>query len=393
MIGQARAAHPSIKLNGFEYFNKLEPYFLTLHYVDSCDGEKADDLQLQLADRDNHFISDWMPSKGVYLDVGIVAERWYSPNAAMLTLDCGRLWIDEIEAELPQHTVSIKATSIPTSSYLKSTDETRGWENHTLRDIAQQIVGEQQAAGTDITLDYRAQFNPLYSHVEQTEQSSLEFIMHRCRDANLAVKLHRGLLIIFDNEEIEATPPSFGIVYGNNAPVPGLPCYRMSGGKFVTRLNDTLHQATVAHVDPASGKAHYSTAIAGDNDAEADWHTNVSQSTDSADEEDGSDGEGGGLMRHAMPRDTPPPEGDWGASGGSATQMRLAKSTLRRRNKDQIHGDIDLSLGCPLVASGQTFTLSGVGNYDGKWFLESAEHKCGPMFTTTLKARKCLVGY
>jgi len=389
MIGQVRVAHPSIKLNGFEYFNKLEPYFLTLHYVDSADGQTADDCQLQLADRDDRFITDWMPSKGVYLDIGIIAERWYSPNAAQLTLDCGRLWIDEIEFELPQHTVSIKATSIPTSSYLKSTDETRGWENHTLRDIANQIVAEQKAAGTDITLDYRAQFNPLYSHVEQTEQSSLEFIMHRARDANLAVKLHRNLLIIFDNEEIEATPPSFAIVFGDNAPVPGLPCFRMAGGKFATRLIDTLKQATVAHVDPASGKAHYSTAIAGDADAIDDWHTNINQSTDGADEEDGGGDGGDGRAT----RDTPPPQGDWNADGGSATQMRLAKSTLRRHNKDQVHADIDLSIGCPLVASGQTFTLSGVGNYDGKWFLERAEHKCGPMFTTTLKARKCLVGY
>src|SRR5215831_7720418 len=253
MILKARSARPSIVMNGVDYFAKLEPYFLTLAYVDSCDGEKADDLHLQLADRDNRFINDWMPDKGAFFDVGIIAERWFSPNAAALNLDCGTLWIDEIEFELPQHTVTIKATSIPTSSYLKSTDDTRGWENHTLREIAKQIVEDEQK----MKLDYRAQFNPSYSRVEQTEQSSLEFLLHRCRDAKLAIKVFRNGVIIFDEQVIEATPPSFSLVYGNNAPVAGMSCYRMAGGKFTTRLIDTMKKATVSHVDPASGKAHY----------------------------------------------------------------------------------------------------------------------------------------
>jgi len=385
MIGQVRTAHPSIMLNGFEYFNKLEPYFVSMAYVDSADGQTADDLHLQLADRDNRFISDWMPGKGVFLDVGIVAEQWYSPNAVALNLDCGRLWIDEIEFELPQHTVSIKASSIPTSSYLKATDQARGWDNTTLMKLAQQIVDENKAAG--LTLDYEAQYNPSYSRIEQTEQSSLEFLMHRCRDAGLAIKLHRGKLVIFDEAVIEATAPSFSIVFGQLAAAPGMRCFRMSGGKFTTRLIDTMKQVTVSHVDPASGKAHYETAIAGDADAADDWHTNVNQATDEQDEEDGGSDDGGDTRDDAGAADS------WSGAGASASDQRLAKAKLRHHNKDQVHAQIDLSIGCPLIASGQTFLLVGVGNYDGKWFAEKIEHKCGPMFTTSLTARKCLVGY
>jgi hypothetical protein len=217
--------------------------------------------------------------------------------------------------------------------------------------------------------------------------------MHRAKDAKLAIKVHKGEIIVFDEEQLEQVAPKFALVYGNAAPLAGLACYRMSGGKFTTKLIDTTKKATVSHVDPASGKMHSEEAIAGDSDAVDDWHTNVNQSTDGKDEEEEEEEGNGGGTRSITPRAAGDPVGDWNASGPSASDQRLAKSKLRDKNKDMVHAEIELSLGNPLVAAGQTFTLSGVGKYDGKWFLESAEHKCGPQFTTTLQARHCLVGY
>jgi hypothetical protein len=338
---------------------------------------------LQLADRDDRFISDWMPDKGAFLDIGIIAERWFSPNASALNLDCGRLWIDEIEFELPQHTVTIKATSIPTDCHVKASDEVRGWDDKTLKVIANQIATENK-----MKLDYRSDYNPTYSRIEQTEQSALEFLMHRAQDAKLAIKVHRGVIVMFDEETLEQVAPKFALVYGNAAPLAGVASYRMSGGKFTTKLVDTTKKATVSHVDPANAKMHSEEAIAGDAAAVDDWHTNINQSTDDKDEEE-DDSEGGARS----PRADGDPVGDWNASGPSASGQRLAKSKLRGKNKDMVHAEIDMALGNPLVAAGQTFTLSGVGKYDGKWFLESAEHKCGPQFTTTLQARRCLQGY
>lgn len=379
-------------MNGTDYYSKLQPYFLNLAYTDNCDGQKADDLHLQLADRDNRFISDWMPDKGAFLDIGIITERWFSPNAAQLKLDCGRLWIDEIEFELPQHTVTIKASSIPTDAHVKASDETRGWDNATLRDIAQQIAGENK-----MSLDYRSDYNPTYSRVEQTEQSALEFLMHRARDAKLAIKVHRAKIVMFDEEQLEKASPAFALVYGNGAAIAGVSCYRIAGGKFTTKLIDTTKKATVSHVDPANGKMHTEEAIAGDADAVDDWHTHVNESTDNQDEEseDAGDGEGGGDggLRSITPRAEGEPVGDWNAQGASESGQRLAKSKLRDKNKDMVHAEIEMGLGNPLVAAGQTFTLSGVGKYDGKWFLESAEHKVAPQYTTTLQARRCLQGY
>ena len=84
MLGQARSARPAIVLNGTDYYDQLAPYLLDLSYTDNCDGEKADDLQFKLADRDRRFINEWMPDIGVFIDVSVLAERWFAPNAPPL---------------------------------------------------------------------------------------------------------------------------------------------------------------------------------------------------------------------------------------------------------------------------------------------------------------------
>src|SRR5262245_61616489 len=166
MITQVRVARPEIILNGEDYYSSLAPYFLNMTYTDNCDGEKADDLQLQLADRDRRFINDWMPDPGVFMDVSILCERWFAPNAATLKMDCGRFWIDTVDFELPQHTVSIKASSIPTDQRIKGGNETRGWEDTSLEDITNQIASEN-----GMLVDWQANYNPKYKRTEQTEES------------------------------------------------------------------------------------------------------------------------------------------------------------------------------------------------------------------------------
>jgi phage protein D len=403
MIFQVRTARPSIVMNGTDFFQKLAPYFLNLSYTDNCDGERADDLQMQLADRDNRFISDWMPDKGAFIDVGIIAERWFAPNAAALRLDCGRFWLDEIEFELPQHTVSIKGSSIPTDGHIKAANETRGWDKTTLQQIANQIATENK-----LTVDWQGEFDPKYSRVEQTEQSGLEFLKQRAKDAKLCIKMYRGKMIFLDEQKLEEAAPAFQVIYGEGMPggalqalgalaplaaggsLPtGARVYRMAGGKFTTKLIDTAKKATVSYAALPNGKVSTGEHIDGDEKAVDDWHTNINQSTDCEDEdEDGEgdgEGNGGGTAREAQPIS------QWNQPSASSTV--LAKSKLRDKNKDRFHAEIELSIGNPLVAAGQVFTLQGMGKYDGNWFVESVQHKLAPTYTTTLQARACLKGF
>ena len=380
MIAQVRTARPAIILNGKDYYSQLAPYLLNLSYTDNSDGKKADDLQFQLADRDKRFINDWMPDVGTFIDVSIIAERWYSPNAATLSLDCGRFWIDSVDFELPQHTVSVKASSIPTGVRLKAADETRGWENSTLRDIAQQIAGENK-----MTLDWQANVNPRFVRVEQTEESGLAFLKKRANDAKLSIKVHRNALVIFDEQTYEEKAAQFTLAYGNTAGTGGLALYRMASAKFHLKVNDTAKKAKVKHSRTETGETS-SSEFQTDEENLPDVDTNVNE--DPGTDPDSIEVEPGPLFREGEDELV----GDWNAEADSAGS-RKAKATLRDKNKDKFHAEIELALGCPLIASGQTLNLAGVGQFDGKWFLESAEHKIGPLYETNLKIRRCLKGY
>ena len=397
MFLQVRAARPEISMGGTDYYQSLAPYFVSMTYEDNCDGKKADDLSLELADRDGKFISTWMPQKGATLDAGIIAERWFSPMGAGIKLDCGTFWIDSIEFTLPDHKVVVKATSIPTGCRIKASTETRGWEKSNLKDIANQIAGENK-----MSVDWQADTNPRYLRVEQVEESGLGFLQKKANDAKLAIKVHRNKIVVYDEQKLEEAGAKFSLLYGNT-PIEanfGGGSYRMSGGHFVTRVMDATKKAKVSHTSLEQGKAVHGEweTTGGDGggdvsvgeleDDQTDDRVNADQDSqdDSGETGDNSEGGDGRSARE---------EGlasSWETTGDAAAVLK-AKSHCRDKNKRKEEGSVEMSIGNPLVASGQTFNLVGCGQYDGKWFIDTAHHSVGPEYKTTLKIHRCLEGY
>ena len=377
MIVPVRTARPAIILNGTDYYSSLAPYLISFDYTDSCDGKKADDLGFELADRDGKFISTWMPEKGAFLDASIIATNWFMPYAGGLSLDCGRFWIDSIAFSLPAHTVSVKANSIPTDCKIKGSKAHRGWEKTTLKDIATQIAGENK-----MSVDWQADVNPRYNRTEQHDESPLSFLRQRALDAKLAIKIHRSKIVIFDEEKLEQAEPAFSLLYGNTAIAVGGASYRMAGGSFSTKVTDTAKKAKVSATDPETGEVKTGEADAVEHDLEEETGDKVNADTDTDDGEASTEAEGREL------------EGtDFGAGNASSGASLKAKSHLREKNKEKDKATVELSLGNPLVAAGQTFNLVGCGQFDGKWFVESAHHTVGPEYKTSLSIRKCLQGY
>jgi len=383
MIVPVRTAHPEIVVNGADYFTQLAPYFLSMSYTDNSDGKKADDLEIKLADRDRRFINDWMPDKGTFIDAAIIAENWFAPYAGGLKLDCGRFWIDSVEFTLPDHTVTIKGSSIPTDANIKSNDETRGWENTTLQTVANQIAGENK-----MTVDWQADHDPKYTRIEQVEESGLAFLKNRANDAKIAIKVCRGKIIFFDELAYESKAPTMTIVYGDEVGGIGLNCFRMTGGHFVTQLTDKTKKAKVSHTSVKTGEMSQGFAQSSDPDLTSDWTQHVAEGTDTADEdEEGDDGENGGDGGRTA--GDPNLVDSWETATGNNLK---AESVVRDKNKDKENAKIEMSIGNPLIASGTTFVLKGVGQYDGNYFIVSAHHTCGPQFNTELEVRRCLKG-
>src|SRR5215469_15014143 len=386
---QARTARPRIALagGGTDYYSSLAPYFLRMVYVDNCDGEKADDLTIELADRDRNFINSWMPDAGAQVQASIICDRWYYPYGTSLSLDCGTFWIDSVEFDLPEHTVTIRATSVPADSHIKTSKESRPFENTTLRDIIEQIVSDNNMPEPQ----YNASYNPRYVFVEQVEESGLHFIKKRCDDAKLTMKVVNGTIVINDPQELESGSSAFTIVYGDGAPGLDTTVYRMSGGKFYLRVSDTTKTGIVANTDMQSGLTQKHQFTAGD-DLPSDWKDNINWNTDWLWEGTGVAPPSGG--QRANGKDTPPPPSGLEGYDGAGGDDRKARAHVRDKNYHKFQVEVEMSIGCPLVAAGQVTTLAGVGQFDGEYFIESARHEINNgQYNTLLMLRRCMVGY
>lgn len=349
-------------------------------YTDNCDGEKADDLQIDLADRDRKFIDSWMPDAGATVEASILCERWFSPFGVTLELPCGTFWIDSVEFDLPEHTVTIRATSVPTDSHIKTSKESKPFENTTLRDIATQIAG-----ANDMELVWKAgDFNPKYEFVEQVEESGLQFIKKRCDDAKLGLKVVNRQVIIYDSQKLEEESSAFTIVFGDGRAGMDTQVYRMSGGKFYLRVSDATKASVISNTDMDSGLTNQKQFSAQDQ-LPTEWKDSINWNTDWL-------WEGTGVA---------PPSGkaapaipdvlqDYMGEGGDDVK---AKAHTRDKNKHRFQAEIEMSIGNPLIAAGQVFTLAGCGQFDGEFFIESARHEISGQYNTQLQVRRCLEGY
>lgn len=365
-------------MGGADYFGALAPYFLKMTYTDNCDGEKADDLQIELADRDRRFINDWMPDTGASLTAAIICERWFAPLGSTLRLNCGTFWIDSVEFDLPAHTVKICATSVPTDSHIKTSNVSRPFENTTLRDVATQVLGD-----SDMGLDYRADFNPTYVFVEQVEESGLHFLKSRCDDAKLGMKVVGGNVIIYDSQKLEEESAAFTIVYGDGAGG-GNATYRMSGGRFYLRVSDATKTSDIANTDIDSGLTNQQQFTASD-DLPSAWKDHINWNTDWL-------WKGTGVAPPSGGGKDPSTGGLDSYSDESGDNIKAMAHT-RDKNKHKFQIEIEMSIGNPLIAAGQTFTLSGCGQFDGDYFIESARHTVEDQYNTMLLVRRCLEGY
>jgi hypothetical protein len=215
----------------------------------------------------------------------------------------------------------------------------------------------------------------------------------------------------------------------------------MTGGHFTINVNDTTKQTTVSYVNPETGRRTQETfqvqdggspsrggflnqpggvtgggggAPAGDGSQEIpslptqvitpdETHNYVNENPAYAPDQGGG---GGGQRRRKMALasggngeevadwEDNEPSDNWGkGSGGDSSAALLAKAKTRKKNKHHFQAKIQLSIGNPLVAAGQVFVLVGCGQFDGNWYIESAEHKVGPIYTTELACHMCLQGY
>lgn len=339
----ARRTTVSIAFAGTDITDDIRPYLTSITYTDDED-DLADDLKIEVQDRDSVWLEHWLEeaveaAAGGKLSISaeIKPENWMKDG----TLKTGAFELDSVTASGPPAVVSINATSLAFSTSIRQTKKSKVWENYTLSGIASEI-----AAGGGMICVFESSYNPPYDRVEQTKQSDIDFLKKLCQDAGISIKVTDGKIVLYDQAAYEAKAPVLTIEKGAKG---GYTKYKLSSGSAETQYA----KCRVSYQDPSTGQCIEGTAE--DGDISGDQCLEVTARVKSAGE-----------------------------------AQTLAKKYLRLHNKlaktatFTVPGDVGL-------VAGVTVELKGWGGWDGKYIATKATHTVGSSgYITQIQIRKVL---
>lgn len=331
----------------------ISKYFLSLSFTDNL-SDTVDDITLTLEDKAQLWLEEWFPEVGAKLGITIHTYNWTNLADGEQYLPLGEYEIDEIETEGFPSTVQIKAVSALSDSSLRGVKKNRTWENISVWKCASDICKENSI---DIVWD--CDENPNLDHVEQANQSDLEFLEKICKDNGKNLKVMIDKIVIFDDDKYEAKTPVFFCLKPGAYGVPG-----SEGELLLSSITDYKLKAKTRDV---YWKCHVRYQRTQDK-------TVIEGEFAAPDKTDGPI-----LTVNDQVKDKT--EAD-----------RLAKKKLREKNKEAYTGSITL-VGNFYVVAGLVTELKGFGKFDGKYIIVKAEHQVGAAYTTSIDIRRCLNGY
>ena len=337
-----------------EISEEVSKYFLSLSWDDNL-TDRVDDITLTLEDRAQLWLEEWFPERGSILEVTIHRYNWTNLNEGEIVLPLGKFEIDEIEANGMPSTVSIKAVSVVDNSALRGVKKNRTWENISIWKCADDICKEN-----GVQLFWDCDENPNLDHVEQADQSDLEFLQQICKGDGRSLKIMPDQVIIIDDYKYEkkdpvilCKKPGYCQIVENENTMQGLDMLTSYSLKAKTR--DTYYKC---HVRYQKGKKKE--VIEGEFVAPDKTEGRVLQVGDQVENQ--------------------------------AEAERLAKKKLREANKDEFTGSL-ATIGDFRLAAGLTMKMAGFGKFDGKYIITKASHSISSTYTTSIDIRRCLDGY
>ena len=281
-------------------------------------------------------------AKPKLIQATIVQKNWHD-NGKDVVLNCGTFELDSVDASGPPTKITLKGTSIPYTSTMRTAKKNRAWENCNLKMIAEQIGKE---AGLSVM--YLAANNPKYKRKEQVQKSDIAFLQKLCKAAGLALKVTIMTVVIYDAAEYDSKPAIKTIKYGGKDYI---------SYKLGTSLHDTAYTSChVSYTDPDSKETIESTYTP-----------------------DSKDGTGQVLEVNEKVSST-------------EEAYELAKKRLREKNTQQFTASFTMVGDVQLVA-GATVKLKGFQIFDRKYKITKATHKLTGGYTTDIELKQVLEGY
>lgn len=323
----------------------LAPHLLSLTYSDNLSGA-ADDLTLDLEDRDALWEGDWRPTFGDAAVARLEADGWFGEDP-VTQLRLGTFAHDKIRISGPPRRVSLQCVSAPLATGLRRRKRTRAWRGVTLKQIATDIANRAQ-----LGLDFSAQAGPSYLQALQNDKSDLEFLTEECKEVGLTLKVTESKIVIYDELTLDS-----GASVGE---------IDLIGGKVISWDFDgddsgRYGSCHISCFDPRTGK------------------TSKGQFPADGQTVPGLDPNGQTLELVIQVSNV-----------GEA--LTRAKALLRNANRFATSGKIT-TIGDPGLVAGVIFDLVNAGGLSGKFIITKATHKPVGGYTCDLEIRRCLEGY
>jgi phage protein D len=323
----------------------LAPHLRSLVHADNLSGA-ADDLTLELENRNGLWSSDWRPELGDTAVARIDFDGWFTDEPTT-TLRLGTFAHDKFSLQGPPCVASLQCVSAPLATGLRRRKRTRTWRGVTMQQIAQDIADRAQ-----LRLDFQVPSGPQYQHAQQNDKSDLEFLEELCKEAGTTLKVTESTIVIYDELTLDA-----GDAIGDISLTSGW----VLGWQFDADDSGRYGSCHISCFDPRTGK------------------TTKGQFPPDGVTVPGLDLNGQTLELVIQVSDI-------------AEAATRAQALLRNANRFANKGKLVTVGDCGLVA-GVVFNLTDAFGFDGKFIITRAEHHPVGGYVCNLDVRRCIEGY
>lgn len=297
-------------------------------YTDVASGQ-SDSVSITMHDIDKEWLGGLMPKRGASLGATLTLVNWENEEETK-SFDCGTFVLDDISFSGRPLNCVLGGVSVPAMDDFKALPRTRTWEKTTIKEIASEITSR---AG--VSLHYDAGTIQI-SEIEQSKQTDSAFLYSLCEKYGLAMKVYNQKIVIFDI-----------VAYEERAAVHTLNEMEiLSGWSYNTTIEGTYTGINLTYTDP--------------------------DTDDSIDVTMGSQGRMYSINTQASSR-------------YDAELQAAAKANAANREIETM--EVPIMAKVDIVAS-QCVQITGLGNLDGKYYIDKVKHSIGSGYKMQLSVHK-----
>lgn len=331
-----RQAKFKIVYDGRDITQDISANVLSVSYTDN-DSKEADEIDISVEDVEALWRNSWYPQKGSTISLSMGYEE------DGILVDCGTFEIDEISIQGPPDTINIKAIAAGFKKGMR-TKKSKSFENQTLRQIAQ-FVASQNGLTLVGTIA-----NIKFTRVTQNREKDLSFLARIAHEYGYLFSVRDNKLIFTSVFEIEAGQPVLTIDRSE-----------LRGYSIKDKTSETYKEVSVQYHNPGDGEVKGAKVQTLSNADNVTYKQIASEDT----------------LEVRTKAETP------------AQADAKAKAASHYKNSNQRTGNLSME-GSPLLVAGNNFTLTGLGELSGKYYIKKSSHRFdkGSGYTTSVEIKQ-----